>query len=59
MPSRADLAIMPGLGANSPEDAVYPVLLADADGNPLAGENNYVLHFDKTGLPPVHAATLT
>ena len=46
---------MVGLGANSAEDAVYPVLMADADGAPLAGENGYVLHFDKTELPPVHA----
>jgi hypothetical protein len=46
---------MVGLGANSAEDAVYPILLADADGNPLAGDNDYVLHFDKAGLPPVHA----
>lgn len=46
---------MVGLGANSPEDAVYPVLMADAEGNPLAGENDYVLHFDKTELPPVRA----
>jgi hypothetical protein len=46
---------MVGLGANSPEDAVYPILLADADGSPLAGDNDYVLHFDKTELPPVHA----
>jgi hypothetical protein len=46
---------MVGLGANSPEDAVYPILLADADGSPLVGDNDYVLHFDKTELPPVHA----
>lgn len=46
---------MVGLGANSAEDAVYPILMADADGKPLAGDNNYVLHFDKAGLPPVHA----
>ena len=46
---------MVGLGANSAEDAVYPILLADADGKPLAGDNNYVLHFGKDGLPPVHA----
>lgn len=46
---------MVGLGANSPEDAVYPVLLADADGKPLTGDNNYILHFDRTELPPVHA----
>jgi hypothetical protein len=46
---------MVGLGANSAEDAVYPILLTDADGKPLTGDNNYVLHFDRTGLPPVHA----
>jgi hypothetical protein len=46
---------MVGLGANSAEDAVYPLLLADADGKPLTGDNDYVLHFDKAELPPVHA----
>jgi hypothetical protein len=46
---------MVGLGANSAEDAVYPILLADADGKPLTGDNNYVLHFDQDELPPVHA----
>jgi hypothetical protein len=45
---------MVGLGANSAEDAVYPILLADADGKPLAGDNDYVLHFGKAELPPVH-----
>jgi hypothetical protein len=49
------IVAMVGLGANSAEDAVYPVLMADADGNPLAGDNDYVLHFDRAGLPPVHA----
>ncbi len=49
------IVTMVGLGANSAEDAVYPILMADADGNPLAGDNDYLLHFDKTGLPPVHA----
>jgi hypothetical protein len=51
---RAVVSMM-GLGANSAEDAVYPILMADADGHPLAGDNDYVLHFDKAGLPPVHA----
>ena len=46
---------MIGLGANSAEDAIYPILLVDADGKPLAGDNDYVLHFGKTELPPVHA----
>ncbi|MDY6999787.1 MAG: DUF1254 domain-containing protein [Actinomycetota bacterium] len=44
-----------GLGANPPEDAVYPILLADSDGAPLTGDNDYVLHFDADALPPVDA----
>jgi hypothetical protein len=43
------------LGANQPEDAIYPVCLADADGNPLNGANKYVVHFSKDELPPVDA----
>ncbi|UFR00125.1 DUF1254 domain-containing protein [Streptomyces sp. Go40/10] len=46
---------MVGLGANQPEDAVYPVLGADADGEPLVGERDYVLHFDADAMPPVSA----
>jgi hypothetical protein len=49
------IVAMIGLGANAGEDAVYPILMADADGNALTGDNDYVLHFDKAGLPPVHA----
>jgi hypothetical protein len=45
---------MVGLGANAAEDAVYPVLMADADGHPLTGDNDYVLHFGPGELPPVH-----
>jgi hypothetical protein len=44
-----------GLGANLPEDAVYPLNLGDADGKPLTGANKYVLHFGKTEIPPVDA----
>jgi hypothetical protein len=43
------------LGANQPEDAVYPLNVGDADGKPLQGENTYVLHFKKEELPPVDA----
>jgi len=46
---------MVGLGANAAEDAVYPALVADADGRPLTGDHDYVLHFDRDELPPVHA----
>jgi hypothetical protein len=49
------LVAMIGLGANQPEDAVYPLLLADADGKPLHGGSSYVMHFDADSLPPVDA----
>jgi hypothetical protein len=44
-----------GLGANVPEDAIYPLNLGDENGRPLDGANKYVLHFDKSTLPPVDA----
>jgi hypothetical protein len=44
-----------GLGANLPEDAIYPLNLADNTGKPLDGANGYVLHFDKGNMPPVTA----
>jgi hypothetical protein len=44
-----------GLGANLPEDAIYPLNLADSDGKPLDGAQAYTIHFDKTDLPPVDA----
>jgi hypothetical protein len=51
---RAIVAML-GLGANQPEDAVYPLNIADAHGKPLTGEHKYTLHFNKEGLPPVNA----
>jgi hypothetical protein len=44
-----------GLGANLPEDAIYPLNLVDDTGKPLDGASNYVLHFDKGQTPPVNA----
>ena len=44
-----------GLAANPPEDAVYPLLLTDSDGEPTTGEQDYVLHFDAGKLPPAAA----
>jgi hypothetical protein len=46
---------MVGLGANQPEDAIYPVLQHDADGEPLDGANAYLIHFPAGELPPVNA----
>ena len=44
-----------GLGANLPEDAIYPLSLMDDTGNPMQGDSAYVLHFDKGATPPVNA----
>jgi len=42
-----------GLGANRPQDAIYPTSEKDADGKEYDGTKNYVMHFDKGQLPPV------
>ena len=44
-----------GLGANLPEDAIYPLNLADDTGKPLDGGSAYNLHFEKGAMPPVNA----
>jgi len=51
---RAIVALV-GLGANQQQDAIYPIALADADGKPLVGGEDYILHFSKSELPPVDA----
>jgi hypothetical protein len=43
------------VGENLPQDAVYPSLSSDSDGQPLDGSNSHVLHFGKGKLPPVDA----
>ncbi|QWC92392.1 DUF1254 domain-containing protein [Cupriavidus metallidurans] len=52
---RRAVVAMFGLGANLPEDAIYPTARADAMGRPFDGGSRYVLHFDKSQLPPVKA----
>lgn len=42
-----------GLGANIPEDAIYPTTHVDEEGRPLSGFSRYVIHFDKGQTPPV------
>jgi hypothetical protein len=44
-----------GLGANLPEDAIYPMNLFDDTGKPLDGASRYTLHFAKGATPPVNA----
>ncbi|MET4492882.1 hypothetical protein ABIA94_008488 [Bradyrhizobium sp. LA7.1] len=41
-----------GLGANRPQDAVYPTSLKDAEGRKYNGANKYVMRFPKGQLPP-------
>jgi hypothetical protein len=51
---RAMLSLM-GLGANLPEDAIYPMSFVDGDGQPYTGASRYVLRFEKGKLPPADA----
>ncbi len=44
-----------GLGANTVEDATYPLAMTDADGKPFDSAATYVIHFDKERLPPARA----
>jgi hypothetical protein len=44
-----------GLGANLPEDAIYPFGFVDENGRPLDGANRYTLHFEKGTTPPAYA----
>jgi hypothetical protein len=41
-----------GLGANRPQDAIYPTSLKDAEEKDYSGANKYVMHFPKGQLPP-------
>lgn len=49
------IVTMVGLGANQPEDAVYPLNFADANGEALTGDKAYVISFTKDNMPPVDA----
>ena len=42
-----------GLGANLPEDAVYPVAFSDINEDLLDGTQSYRIHFDADQAPPV------
>jgi hypothetical protein len=41
-----------GLGANRPQDAIYPTSEKNADGKDYDGNKKYVMHFDKGQMPP-------
>ena len=53
--TRAGIAWV-GLGANQPEDTIYPTAFNDGDGNPLDSANKYVMHYDKGTLQPTNAS---
>jgi hypothetical protein len=42
-----------GLGANRPQDAIYPTSLKAAGGRAYDGASKYVMHFPKGQMPPV------
>jgi hypothetical protein len=44
-----------GLGANRPQDAVYPTSEKGVDGKRYSGANKYVIRFAKGQTPPVNA----
>ena len=44
-----------GLGANLPEDAIYPLNLGDEAGQPLDGGSKYTITFEKGAAPPANA----
>lgn len=49
------IVAMIGLGANLPEDAIYPLNLGDSEKRPLTGANRYVLSFPRGEQPPADA----
>jgi hypothetical protein len=53
-PFRALVAYF-ALGANLPEDALYPRARVDSEGQPLNGASRYRIRFAKGQLPPVEA----
>jgi hypothetical protein len=44
-----------GIFGNSKQEAMYPLYLADDNGQLLSGANRYTLHFAPDQLPPVNA----
>jgi hypothetical protein len=52
--TRAGIAWV-GLGADMPEDTIYPTAFVDSDGKPLDSANKYVMHYEKGQLQPTNA----
>jgi Protein of unknown function (DUF1214) len=45
-----------GLGADLPEDTIYPTAFNDGDGNPLDSANKYVMHYEKGTFQPANGS---
>ncbi|HEY2419036.1 MAG TPA: DUF1214 domain-containing protein, partial [Steroidobacteraceae bacterium] len=52
---RRAMIALAGIGANLPEDSVYPTTGVDSEGKRLSGDQRYVLHFERGQLPPAGA----
>ncbi|MEU5845621.1 DUF1254 domain-containing protein [Saccharopolyspora shandongensis] len=50
--ARARIAFT-GLGANTIEDAIYPIAFTDGNGKPFTSDGHYLMHFAKDQIPPV------
>lgn len=50
---RAVYPMLLGVGGNQPEDAIYPFISSDEDGQPVTGQYRYVMHFNADEIPPV------
>jgi len=48
------LVAMIGLYANLAQDSLYPISNGPGAGLQYSGANNYVMHFDQGGMPPVN-----
>ena len=45
--------VVVGVGANTGQEAIYPVTFVDSEGKPITGDKNYTVHFEPGQLPPV------
>ena len=43
------------LGALTSDDVIYPSAFVDGEGNVLDGSREYIIHFEKDGMPPSRA----
>lgn len=50
--AKLDPAVQKGLGANRPQDAIYPTSEMDSDGKPYDGAHKYVIRDSK--ISPKH-----